>query len=295
MAWGFRKTGEAQMVEARIALTYKGPAVESGQMDVYRAATNMVAFSEFVTLAAKATYGERIETTASVAGFGRGSFVTDIAFHVVGATASIFSNITPGQLLAVLKDSIALWKHLKGSPPANVIRNGHEATVTNKDGKVILVQANTVNLVLTDKGAEAVGQFIRDALEPEGMDSVSLSAENKAIATVKQSERNYFVPVSPSETTADATVKMGLIVEAPVFKDGNKWRFSDGQSSFYADIEDVEFLQNVNAGEPFAKGDVIYAEVRIVQQKSGMKLSAERTIIKVFSHEHAAKQLGTFE
>lgn len=89
---------------------------------------------------------------------------------------------------------------------------------------------------------------------------------------------HIFVNVAPEETITDVVNTMGLILEGPVFKEGNKWRFYDGQNSFYAEIEDREFLEQVNAGKRFGKGDILRADVRIRQRQSGMKITAERSI-----------------
>jgi hypothetical protein len=223
-------------VETRIALRYTGPAVESGVMDVYEASANMIAFSDYVVLLSKSTFGEKVETRACVAGFGRGSFVTDIVFHVAGVSSAIFAatpNVDPKMLWFVLKETFALWKHLKGSPPTNVEESGSTITVTNNDGQIINVSHSTVNVVFSDKGAENVRRFIKEALDREGMDFVEIADSTRDMERISQAEAKYFVSVTPSEMLTDATVKMVLHLESPVFKDGNKWRFFDGQQSFY--------------------------------------------------------------
>lgn len=280
-------------METRIALRYTGPAVDSGLMDVYEASTNMIAFSEFVVLAAKLEFGESVDARAQVAGFGRGSFVTDLVFNVAGATAAVFSEMSPKQFLETIKEAIEIWKHLKGSPPAKVEpTTAQTCTVTNNNGQVIQVSTQSLNLVFSDRGGASVKRFIHDALERPGMEAVEIAADRKELtARITQAESAYFVPVAPSETITDAVVRMGLVLEAPVFKEGNKWRFFDGQQSFYADIEDKEFLARVNAGERFGKGDVLFADVRISQRQSGMKLSAERTLVRVHEHKVAPVQL----
>jgi hypothetical protein len=83
------------MMKTKIALRYTGPAVDSGLMDVYEASANMIAFSEFVVLSAKSAFGESITARAEVAGFGRGSFITDLIFNVAGVSASVFLLILP--------------------------------------------------------------------------------------------------------------------------------------------------------------------------------------------------------
>ena len=82
-------------MQTRMGLSYSGPAVDAGSMDVYEASANMIAFSEFVVLAAKTQFGIEADIRAQVSGFERGSFITDIVFQVTGATATIFPERHP--------------------------------------------------------------------------------------------------------------------------------------------------------------------------------------------------------
>ena len=262
-------------------------------MDVYEASANMIAFSDFVVLLSKNAFGETVETRASIAGFGRGSFVTDIIFKVAGASSAVFAalpSVDPKTLWLVLKESLALWKHLKGSPPKKVEEVGPKISITNNSGQVIQVTHATVNLVFSEKGTASAHRFIGEALNHDGVDAVEISAGPQQVERVEQSESRYFVSVAPSEMLTDAVVKMVLHLESPVFKEGNKWRFFDGQQSFHATIDDKEFLAMVDAGEPFRKGDVIVANVRISQTQEGTKLTAERAITKVLEHKERPHQ-----
>jgi hypothetical protein len=279
-------------METKFALRYSGPAVDSGLMDVYEASANMIAFSDFVVLNAKAAYGSTVEARASVAGFGRGSFITNLVFDVVGTASAIFTNVDPRTLWSLVKESIDLWKMLKGSPPSRVEYQGQTAVVTNNHGEVKQVSIGALTVVFSDKGSESAEQFIHKALGKEGMDAIEIAANDKLLDRVSQAEAKYFVPVAPSKTITDVVVRMGLVLESPVFKEDNKWRFYDGQQSFYAHVEDREFLARVDAGEPFRKGDVVIADVRINQQQSGMKLVAERAISKVIEHKAGPRQLS---
>ena len=69
-------------METCLTLRYIGPDVDTGRMDVYAASTNMIAFSEFMVAAVKASFGDKAEARAEVAGFGQGSFLTDLVFSV---------------------------------------------------------------------------------------------------------------------------------------------------------------------------------------------------------------------
>jgi len=287
-------------MEARIALKYSGPAVDSGLMNVYDAATNMIALSDFVVAAAKIAYGDSVDAKAQVAGFTRGSFVTDIVIQLTPAglpflSASPDEIFNAKHLMSMVKGAFGIWKHLKGEQPKKVVEHGNLVEIENNNGQVINVQIESMHLTFSGKGSETVGKFIKDALSSPGIDEVEISSNEKPLVSVNQNEANYFKDVSPSESITDTTVRLGLVIEAPVFKDKNKWRFYDGLNSFHADIEDAQFMSRVNNGERFGKGDVLYADVRISQEQSGMKISAQRTITKVHEHRVAATQRSLFD
>ena len=78
-----------------------------------------------------------------------------------------------------------------------------------------------------------------------------------------------------------------LQIESAVFKDGNKWRFSDGSGSFFAEIADTSFVSKINNGDKrFGKGDVLIVDLRRVQTISDNGLKMEYSIVRV--HEHRA-------
>ncbi len=285
-------------METRLSLRYTGPAVDDGLMDVYQASANMIAFSEFIVAATKACYGDTAEAKASVVGFGKGSFITDLAIRVGGPVATIFAAVTPAHIIAVLKEAFALWKHLQGVPPAAVTHSGQAVTVTNNSGQIIQVQTDTLNLVFSEQGTDAVGRFVKDAISQAGMSGLEILAPGGAsaetctetIAQIDKREAGFFVPVAKELPVSDNIVIMALILVAPVFQDGNKWRFSDGATSFAAAIEDTAFLARVNDGERFGKGDVLNVEMRITQTRTASKITTERAVLRVIEHKAASRQ-----
>lgn len=180
---------------------------------------------------------------------------------------------------------------MKGSPPASIKQDNHQSiSVENNSGQIIQVKTETLNLVMNEKASEAIGQFVKKALSDNGVDSLEIVSDDKStIARVKQTESGYFDVVIPTEPVTNNISNMILVIEAPVFKDGNKWRFSDGQNSFYADILDADFLASVDEGEQFGKGDLLKVDLRIKQEQTGTKISAERFVEKVYEHKKKIK------
>lgn len=276
-------------MQTRLQLRYAGSSVDQGRMDVYAASANMIAFSEFMVAAVKATYGNEADARAEVAGYGKGSFLTDIWFTVGGPLATLFTTDIPKNLLECVKGAFDLWKFLRGNPPKEIKQLGQTVSVTNNNGQILQVQTQSLNLVLSDKGSDSVSRFVSSALKSEGIEEVSigvpedLSAEK--LVSVTRSEAEYFKQIDIEKPVSEFIGEMSLIIESAVFKDGNKWRFSDGSNSFTADIEDKSFLKRVEDGERFGKEDILRVRIKISQSSSASKLSIKRSIIEVIEHQ----------
>ena len=107
----------------------------------------------------------------------------------------------------------------------------------------------------------------------------------------KKKDALYFKPVDVKKPLMSNDVRMGLQIESPTFVEGNKWKFFDGQNSWFADIQDEVFLARVDKGiERFGKGDTLIAIVRFSQSTSLSALKMERSVIKVAEHIEAPKQ-----
>jgi hypothetical protein len=80
------------------------------------------------------------------------------------------------------------------------------------------------------------------------------------------------------------------------FTEGNKWRFSDGETTFYAAIEDVQFVARVDLGtERFAKNDMLRVRLRTRQTRgTDGDLHTERTVLQVLEHISGGVQLDLF-
>lgn len=276
-------------VETRASLKYFGPALDAGRMNVYEAAENMLAFSEFMVIAAKVAWGDSADVKAEVGGFEHNCFETNLVFNLLGPAATVFSAVQPKHIWEVVKGAISAWKHLKGSPPANVTYNGPQATVTNNNGEIIQIHIDSLNLVMHPKGAEAATKFIRNGLNHEGYESVRVEPQDwpalpDLVSEVTKGEAGYFVPVTPESKISDNIFQMAVVIVGPEFEGSNKWRFSDGGNTFTASMMDKEFERKINLGERFGKGDVLHVDMHVVQTRIGMKVSVERAVLKVHQH-----------
>ena len=66
------------------------------------------------------------------------------------------------------------------------------------------------------------------------------------------------------------------------------------EKDFYAEITDREFIDTVDKGERFGKGDLLIVEMEIIQTKTPQGLKIEKLITKVTDHKEAPQQKGMF-
>lgn len=286
---------ELQREEERgvsILLRYQGPAVDDGTMNVYDAAANMVAFSNFVVTAAHKLYGEDVQVTADIAAFKHASFGTDLMFQVMQATAATLPMLP--NLISVattVKESIELYRFLKGEKPAKVQHiNDHSINVTNNSGNIIVVNTPSLHLTLDKKAGEAAAQFVGAALSKPGVNQIEISSGGAQLVQATTDDALFYHPIGDGETLTESTSRMGLVIESLSFKDGHKWKMWNGSETLGYVMEDEDFIGRVNNGEAFRKGDILTCDVRVTQTKSGAALKLQRVIVKVYDHKTALDQ-----
>ncbi len=270
-----------------ILLRYQGPAVEDGTMNVYDAAANMVAFSDFVVAAAHKVYGEDVHVKAEVTAFKHGSFGTDLIFQVVGV-AAIMLPILPDivTVATTVKESIELFRFLKGEEPSKIEnRDDNSINVTNNTGNIIVINRPSLQLTMDPKGGKAAAQFIGEALSKAGVNQIEISSEGQQIAKATKDDARFYHPIGDEDTVTESVTRMGLVIETLSFKDGNKWRMWNGAESLLYAMEDEDFTGRVNSGESFRKGDILICDVRVKQTKAGGALKLQRAIVKVHDHK----------
>ena len=230
-------------------------------------------------------------------GFRGQSFDIDFALQVVGmSSTAIFCTSSPKDLITLATDSIKACIHLAGKQPNQCTpdRNDNTVNIENSNGNTQIYHIQTLNVISDPKASNSLDTFIRDPLS-KGLSTVKLKSSKYDVQTeATANDADFFKPIDFDLPLFENTITTGLTIESPSFKDGNKWKLHDGQSSFYAEITDAVFLESVDKGERFGKGDLLIVEMEIIQTKTPQGLKVEKLITKVKDHKEAPKQQGMF-
>jgi len=285
------------------SIKYDGPALASHEMDVRELAPALLALSSLLEQSNSALHGDKPEVRVNVKGnFHSGSFKVDLSAALTmkeqivsllaGSDATAMANLFGilsglgllggGGLLGLL-----LW--LRGRKPSKIDYDGEKAVFTVQEGEI--VETTEVDLAVGKLYASrSIRQSLAKVVKPlsrDGIDYFASCRDGKTEVVITKDQAPAFLDAYDdaeviSDTVTDGTV---LQIESASFKDGNKWRFTDGTTSFYAELADEDFVARIEIGqERFGKGDVLVVVLRRIQSVADTGLKAEYRIEKVKEH-----------
>ncbi|MFW9595562.1 MAG: hypothetical protein ACMV1D_08695 [Macromonas sp.] len=295
----------AMSTSIHFSIKYDGPALASHQMDVRELAPALMALSSLLEEANREIYPDGDEVRVQVKGsFKGGSFGVDlialqsikdqIVSLLTGPEASAVSNLFGilggvGLVGGAYAGLIQLIKWLNGRKPTSVTQMGDhlivEATLFERT-ESIEVSLVAGKLYKSRVVRQSLAKVLKP-LERDGIDIFAAGRDGQSETVIEKDDLTAFTDAAQeADVASDNTMSRVLVqVESAVFKDGNKWRISDGAATFHAAMDDTDFTDRIDAGlERFGKGDVLVVDLRRVQLITDNGLKSEWSIVKV--HEH---------
>ncbi|MFM0324820.1 hypothetical protein [Caballeronia glebae] len=288
---------------------YDGPALANHEMDVRDLAPALLALGQVLEEANAAINDGRAKVHVQVrASFKTGCFgiELDLVQSLIQQAQSLFGNDHIASAKTLLE-----WVGLVvgGKEGVKSLLGFMKWLRGRKIDRIVLLDNGNMKVVLDEESIEIESQVIelfrrsdlRNALEGvlKPLDKIGIDkfavvnkTQSKEFLVIDKSERIYFIAPAPEpEILAEEEVVMNLQLVNVAFRDDNKWRFSDGNSTFFALVEDVNFLNKVQSNEPFARGDILRARLRRIQVLSGEDMKTEYHVLEVLDHRRSGVQL----
>lgn len=297
------------------SIKYDGPALDSHQMDVRELAPALIALSNMLEEANKVAFPDSGSVKVNVQGnFKGGSFgvdliaiqsITDQIVSILsGPEASAFSNLKSileaiGLIGAPGMGLIGAIKWLRGRKPSSIRTSGEHVIfeVTEESvSETFEVDLVAGKLYQSRVVRKALANVVKP-LERDGIDLFASGKDGQTTEVIRKEEAQWFeVAESDADVVSDLISEHILLqIESAVFKDDNKWRFSDGSGSFFAEIADPAFIEKINSGlERFGKGDVLVVDLRRIQTITDNGLKMEYSITRVYEHRAPLQQKLSF-
>ncbi len=277
---------------------YDGPSLQNHEMDVRELAPALVALADLFERANEILSPDNSKITLNVKGsFKSGSFgiqlsvVHQIKDQILNFLQSDFalSAATLFSLIGIspLHDAIGLLQlivkvakgKIKKVTPADDRRVKLEIvrTIEKQEGKktetltettIVDVDKRVLGLFKDQAIRKSVAQVIHQPLSKPGINVFQLrDAKNNEIITIGEEEKELFcAPEFELEELPVVDSEEYLQIVTISFKEDNKWRFTRGGETFYADILDKNFLEMVDQEKHrFGKKDLLRVTLRSKQ------------------------------
>lgn len=290
------------MAESAFQVTYDGPALSTGRMEVRDLAPALLAIGDLFAEASVLAHPDKPPVALNIEATEEGSFVVQLILenawdHIV----DVFGSNDMMALLA-LKEAILgtgtglIWllKRLHGRKivdQAATPEPGH-ITLRLDDGTTLTVPTHVLELYSNIDIRRHVRQVVQP-LDRPGIEEVRFRSEDQVSITIRSEEIGAFaVPADEQVPLQDDVRQMFVSIASVAFKETNKWRLSDGNNTFWASMLDNRFLHRVDQGiEVFRKGDMLRCRMRIVQSRSSEGLHTDYEVHEVYEHIPRPTQL----
>jgi hypothetical protein len=277
-------------------LIYDGDPVDNGSMDVRDLAPSLLALSDLFGAVNEVVFdGKAAIFTKVHADFKTGSFhiKLELGQTLFGTIVDLFSNKESSaiaNMLGIVGGSIsapvgflAFLAWLKGKKPKSASPVGDRFLIVASDGRTMEIPKQMWPLYFNPKARKAAEEFVRP-LKEIGMKAIKIGRKNTPEQLIDKSEVEYFdAPRDKAEETTTESETL-LNVMTVQFKDGRKWRFSDGSAEFTAGIRDEAFLRRASKDLAFTGGDLLRVKLQTTQWQENGTLKSSREIIQVLEH-----------
>lgn len=280
------------MAETGLSVTFRGPRVDAGRMQVRTLAPALLALADLIHDAQQDVYAGDPPLTVDIDAVEAGSFrvvlamVHDAAVHVLTSdTTSASANLVglaQGVLLA-----FDLWRRIGRREIEAVEPVGEGQTrIRLADATEITAPTPAVRMVRSVRRRE----YARGVVEPlreEEITEVEFAVVDRDPVTIGREDAGAFAVGDPDEDgVREYRTVMPMTISSLSFKRGNKWRLHDGSTTYWVRIEDDAFLDRVETNsEDFRKDDQLVVEL-VTRQfiRDGQLVNAEHVVRSVMSH-----------
>jgi hypothetical protein len=303
------------MAETSFEIKYEGDALRDGRMPVRDLAPALLALGQLFTEASQLLYPENEPVALDIQATREGSFEVELVLHGAGAAWDQLSThpMETAAALVLFKEIIignsadpslfGLIKWLQGKRVIDESDGPEPGEVTLKadDGSQVTVKPEVAG-INRDPQIRKKAREVVEPLRRPGMDNLEIWSEgDSAIRLDKNDVPAFEVPeIEDAEVLSEQEIDVYLDVLTAELEQGStrKWRFGGLGGTFWAPIEDAEFMEKFSHREQvLGVGDRLHAKVKIIQKRdpTTSKIRVERQVMQVFECIEAPEQLSMKE
>lgn len=286
-------------------IKYDGEALADHTIDVEDLAPALLALPTLIQESDRIVNNDDSKISVRVMAPAAGSFEVWFSVFREGSERSVDFFNSPG--VSALTNAMGLlwWGMGTGAGLVAFVRfmKGREARkVTPIDELLVEIETEagsikvptTVWELYQSTRVRAAFYQVLKPLEKDGVDKVEFNSPMGQTAEVIKGEARYYSPKSEQVESFEELAPRETFVNVVLlwFRDGNKWRFSEGGNEWWAEIKDQDFIESLLKGEQtISANDFLKVLVKQTQTRFGSVIHSDYEILKVLDHKKVPKQM----
>lgn len=276
-------------------LEYDGDALRAHEMDVRDLAPALIHTADLFQELNRLVDPTAPDVSVNIKATGEGSFDINLVLlyeayreHLSGPDMTAAANL--GALLGYVTLLVRYLRKRGRTPEISRRANTPEPGSTRvvfEDGTFIDLPASVLaaerNIIIRRSLNEVVRPLTR-----EGIDVVRIRREQVILQEVREEDLSSLdatITEDEREVLSSGERETHLSFVNISFQRGNKWRFTDGQTTFWATISDRAFVQRVQSGrERFSSLDVLRVRIKEEKWRDSSGLHSEVEVVEVLEH-----------
>lgn len=284
------------------SVRYYGNAINDGKMPVRELASSLIALSDSFKDIQQIINPNENTVSLEIKATEEGSFIVDLILangaDIVSKTIDMLSGKESTALInlmaymEVFRGVIELLKPLRKEKVQikEALPEGY-VKLTLTDGTIIETNSNSLKAYQNVEFRNNLKNIV-EPLEKDGIDGIEIDSKKTDKIVVEKGDLENFEVPNPEDKELESTVSEDFLQIINVAFEHGKWKFSNGTSQFFANIEDADFIKSVIENKTqFGSTDVLKVKMRTNRKFTRDGLKSEFIIEKVLEHIKDSQQI----
>src|SRR5579872_43742 len=276
--------------KAAFKIAYDGEALRDHSMDVRDLAPALLSLGKLFDAANLVLNGDKATIKLQVKAHSAGSF--EVALELFQSWGAQVSHFLAGDLVVsvinlkelVVGASIGIFfliKKLRGKKPDRIEHLNNGMVLLELDGETLTVPVTLLRLY-QDVAVRMAAEEVLKPLYHDSIDRFIIKDGDTVTEEVTKADVDYFtLPEIRDEIITENVHEAAYSIISLAFKDDNKWRLHDGNSTISVQMKDDIFRRKVEESRiSFSKGDILKCKVKTIQWRTVDGLKTEYEVLQ---------------